>query len=80
MELTVDIKYDQIVELVRQLPESKIVQLKNFLGKKNAIQKNTKAHKHNDLQTLLLNGPTMSNEQYEIFLENRKMFNQWRTK
>ncbi|ANI88918.1 hypothetical protein A9P82_06185 [Arachidicoccus ginsenosidimutans] len=76
----VDIKYEQIVELVKQLPESKIVQLKSFLEKKNSSKNKASAQKKNDLQTLLLNGPTMSDEQYETFLQNRKMFNQWRTK
>jgi hypothetical protein len=73
MELTVDVKYRQIVDLVRQLPENKIAQLRDFLTYKSiALPKTTT--KNEDLQTLVLRGPTMSDEQYETFLQNRKMF------
>jgi len=77
MELTIDIQYEQIIDLIKQLPQNKITQLSNFLADKSIAHKKT-ASKNDDLQALLLKGPTMSNEQYDIFLQNRKMFNQWR--
>lgn len=78
MELKIDIEYEQIVGLVKQLPAAKIVQLKTELNE-SLIDKKSKTDV-SEFQNLLLNGPVMSNTQYNEFLENRKWFNQWRAK
>lgn len=78
MELKVDIQYDQLLTLIKQLPAAKIVQLKSDLSD-SFIEKKAKSE-ISDFQEFLLKGPVMSDDQYEQFLENRKQFNQWRTK
>ncbi len=77
MEFQTDVTYERILKMIQQLPVDKIVQLKseltdNFIKKK--VEDDLK-----DFQEFLLNGPVMTDEQYEGFLENRKQFNQWRT-
>jgi len=72
MELKLNIGYQEILELVRQLPLNQQIQLKAELPANPQPEKS-------DLKTLLLNRPVMDDEQYEQFLENRKHFNTWRT-
>jgi len=72
MELKLNIGYQELLELVKQLPLNQQVQLKAQLP-------TIPEPKKMDLKTLLLNGPVMDDEQYEQFLENRKHFNAWRT-
>ena len=78
MELKIQIGYDQVLEIIRQLPVNQVEKLifdtKLFLDQEKP-QKNTTS-----FQKFLLSGPTMSNTQYDTFLENRKYFNQWRAK
>ena len=77
MELTVNLNYDEVVKLIKQLPASKIKQLKLNLDDKFI---NSKASKEiSNFQKILLNGPIMSDKQYLEFKENRNLFNQWRT-
>ena len=78
MELKVNIGYEQLLTLVKQLPAAKIAQLKVELSE-GLIEEKAKAEKL-DFKKLLLSGPVMSAKQHEAFLENRKQFNQWRTK
>jgi hypothetical protein len=52
------------------------------MGKlKNDLNKITKSKKQpkTDFQKLLLDAPVMDDEEYENYLESRKLFNQWRT-
>lgn len=52
------------------------------MGKlKNDLNKITKSKKQPkiDFQKLLLDAPVMDDEEYENYLESRKLFNQWRT-
>lgn len=77
MELTVNLNYEEVIKLIKQLPASKIKQLKLNLDDKFI---NSKASKEiNNFQKFLLKGPIMSDKQYLEFKENRKLFNQWRT-
>ncbi len=78
MELKVNIGYEQLLILVKQLPAAKIMQLKaelsnNYIGKKSASD-------ISDFQQFLLHGPVMTDKQLHEFTENRKQFNQWRMK
>lgn len=75
MELKIEIGYEQILALIQQLPDSELLKLKIELDKK-LEQESLERSKL--LQTMLLNGPTMSDEQYEDFLDFRKNFNEWR--
>jgi len=78
MELKIDIEYEQLLKLAKQLPAAKIVQLKAELSD-NLIEKKSEAD-ISEFQNFLLKGPVMSDTQYEQFVENRKWFNQWRVK
>lgn len=88
MELTIDIKYDQILELARQLPNKykrKLFQEieKDLKKKKEAKIKIPDAIYQSDdeetseLQRFLLEGPIMSDEQFDDFKKLRKSFNKW---
>jgi hypothetical protein len=74
MHLQVDIKFEQILKLVKTLPKGQLKQLKA------EIEKKVKNGKSVDLETLLLNGPTATKKQIETIVKNRKAINQWRTK
>jgi hypothetical protein len=78
MELKVDIMYEQLLKLIKQLPAGKIAQLKSELND-TYIKKKAKTE-ISDFQEFLLKGPVMSDNQYSQFLENRKRFNEWRVK
>lgn len=69
MELKINISYNEIWELVKQLPKNQIVQLKTDIEAEIIEQEKTET---TDFQKLLLQGPIMSDEQYAEYLENRK--------
>jgi len=77
MELKLKIGYDELFELVKQLPASKIFQLKSELADKNLPER--KKAERKAFRKLLLNGPVISEEQYQQFLQTRNWMNQWRT-
>ncbi|MBL7754350.1 MAG: hypothetical protein JNM44_07730, partial [Chitinophagaceae bacterium] len=52
MQVQVDIGFDQLLKIVKTLPSGKLKQLKAEL------EKEAKSDKSNDLENLLLNGPT----------------------
>ena len=74
MHLQVDIKFEQLLKLVKTLPTGQLKQLKA------EIEKKVKNGKSVDLEALLLNGPTATKKQIETIAKNRKAINQWRTK
>jgi hypothetical protein len=78
MDLTVKIGYDEILNLVKQLPASKIKQLQEVVNQ-DFISKKAK-QEISTFQDFLLKGPVMSDEQLNQFNENRKSFSEWRTK
>ncbi|MDR2233705.1 MAG: hypothetical protein LBE56_11385 [Tannerella sp.] len=77
MEITIQLNYEQIMGLIRQMPANQIERIKNEISD-HYIQ--TKAVKDiTGFQKFILSAPVMSAEQYEQFKQNRKYFNQWRT-
>jgi hypothetical protein len=78
MELTLNIGYDQLLLLVKQLSANQIAKLKSELDDEFVLSK-SKAE-ITEFQKFLLNGPVMNKEQFNNYLENRKHFNKWRTK
>ncbi len=78
MKLTLDIGYEQLLFLIKQMPANQIAKLKNDIDDSFVILKSKK--EISDFQKFLLQGPVMNDEQYENYLENRKNFNQWRAK
>lgn len=74
MQVQLDIEFDQLLEIVRNLPSGKLKQLRA------EIEKETKSKKPADLETLLLNGPVATKKQIDTIVKNRKAINQWRIK
>lgn len=75
MQVQVDIKFDQLLKIVRTLPSAKLKQLKAELNKHEVEPEKTV-----DMEALLLNGPTASRKQLDLIAKNRKAINQWRKK
>jgi hypothetical protein len=75
MQAIVDIQFDELLKIVKSLPESKLSELILELKKEN---------RHNTDRTefgnLLLNGPTFSKKQLNNIAKTRIAINQWRTK
>ena len=88
MELTIDINYEQVLKLARQLPynyKKKLTrEIEKDLRTKNEEKITTgepesedKNEDLNELQRFLLQGPVMSDEQFDDFKKLRKDFNRW---
>lgn len=75
MQALVDIKFDELLKIVKNLPENKLSELKAEIEKENKQQTNRE-----DFEKLLLNGPTFSKKQLDNIAMTRKAINQWRTK
>lgn len=78
MELKINIGYSELFNLIKQLPPNEFFRLKIELSKIYMAEK--AVLKKNTLKSLLLNGPTMTDDQYENYQSNRKWMSQWRTK
>jgi hypothetical protein len=78
MEITVDIRYEQLLAAIKKLPAAKIKQLKSVLD--DGFIQEKASGELSDFQNFLLRGPVMSSEQYENHLADRKHLNIWRTK
>jgi hypothetical protein len=70
-----NIPFDQLVQLVKQLPVEQWTELKHEVEDKTPEQKEREAFRN-----LLLNGPTFSKKQLDAVEKNRKAINQWREK
>jgi len=77
MELTLNVGFGQIVDLINRLPAGQIAKIKNEFSDSNITLK-AKAEIL-DFQRFILEGPVMSKEQYSNFKEQRKHFSLWRT-
>lgn len=71
MELKLDLDYPQILSLVRQLPVNQIAKL--LIDAQNILEEEKKNENIAAFQAFLLSGPVMSDEQYDSFVENRKL-------
>jgi hypothetical protein len=75
MQAIVDIKFVELLKIVKRLPESKLSELKAEI-EKGAKQDNNR----DEFETLLLNGPAFSKKQLNGIDKSRAAINQWRTK
>ena len=75
MQVQVDIAFDQLVRIVKELPAAKLQQLEDEIKKSKAVDKHT-----SKLEELLMNGPTATQKQLDTIANNRKAINEWRTK
>jgi hypothetical protein len=78
MELRINIGFDQILNIIGQLPENQISKLRAVL-ETESFKKDIK-NETSSFQQFLLNGPVMNSKQFEKFTENRKRMNKWRKK
>ena len=82
MELIFNIDYEQLLHLISQLPEEQQEKLLEDLQKKSKVKPSSKAKKSQpltDLQKLLLQAPTWTDEEYQQYKEAKKHLNQFRT-
>ena len=75
MQVQVDIGFDQLLKIVKELPVAKLRQLQAEIERGVQNEKS-----QTDLESLLLNGPTATKKELETIENNRKDINQWRTK
>ncbi len=78
MEITVNIGFEQLLDLIKKLPAGKIKQLKTALDDDFIEEKAEK--ELSDFQSFLLKGPVMDSNQYAQHLQDRRHFNILRTK
>ncbi|MFT4017219.1 MAG: hypothetical protein QM668_09675 [Agriterribacter sp.] len=74
MQVQVDIRFKQLLKIVKELPSGQLRQLKA------EIEKKAKGDNTVGLEALLLKGPAATQKQLETITKNRKAINQWRTK
>ncbi|MGB3586031.1 MAG: hypothetical protein WBA23_05805 [Tunicatimonas sp.] len=73
MEIKLNIGYEQLIAIINQLPTAEVhklnVEIERISNKKNSSTAD-------DLESLITDGPVMSDEKYREFEENRKDFTQ----
>jgi hypothetical protein len=74
MQVQIDIEFNQLLKIVKNLPAIKLKQLRA------EIEKESKSTTTDSLEELLLKGPTATPNQLKTIANNRKAINQWRTK
>ncbi len=75
MQAQVEIGFDQLVQLVKMLPQTQWTKLKQEIDEKNESNKDV-----SDLEAFLLTAPTFNKKQLDEIAKTRKAINQWRTK
>jgi len=75
MQAQVDIEFNQLVKLAKQLPATQWTKLK-----KEVEEKVEGTEQNSDLISLLLSAPTYSKKQLDGVAKTRKSINEWRTK
>ena len=75
MEVKLNVRYEQLIDLINQLPPDDINKLKAEIDR---ILNKVSSTADDEWESLLLNGPVMDDEQYRVFEENRQKFDQWR--
>jgi len=75
MQVQVDIEFDELLKIVKSLPEAKLSMLKTEIDKDIK-----KPYDKDAFEKLLLNGPVATKKQLETIKKNRQAINKWRTK
>jgi len=73
MQVQVEIGFEQLMEIIKQLPSSKLSLLKRELNANG-----NGGAKASDIEAFLLKAPTFSKNQVEAIAKTRKAINQWR--
>ncbi len=75
MRVQVDIGFEQLVQLAKQLPLTQWRKLKTEVEKEQQPKEPV-----SDMKTLLLNAPTFTKKQLDEVAKTRKAISQWRRK
>jgi len=75
MQAQIDIGFEQLVKLAKQLPKQQWTKLKSEVE-----EQNVSADHATDMLAFLLNGPTFNKRQLDEVAKARKEISQWRTK
>ncbi len=73
MQVQVEIAFEQLVQIAKELPERQWLKLKVEVESQKPLKSSSA-----DLEEFLLNGPTFSEEQIDVIEENRKAIDKWR--
>jgi hypothetical protein len=76
MQVSIDLNIEELLLLIRKLPEDHLIKIQGEIS--SVLQNKIPVNKDEYLKTLL-EAPTMNDEQYHVFKENRNRFNQWKT-
>lgn len=71
MEVKLNIGYEQLIAIINQLPADEVSKLKTEIER---ILSESDREADDDLERLIVDGPIMSDEQYQAFEENRNHF------
>jgi flagellar motor switch protein FliG len=77
MEIKLKIGYEQLVDIIQQLPMDEVEKLKTEI-ERISRNMNSESEAMKDFESFIANGPVMSDEKFQAFEENRKHFTQWR--
>lgn len=75
MRVQVEIGFDQLLKLAKQLPATQWVKLKTEVEKEKQRVDAT-----SDMEAFLLTAPTFNRKQLDEIAKTRKAISQWRTK
>ena len=75
MELKLSIGFQQLLQLIEQLPANKRKKIGEVIARKEQP-----ASGQDDLRELLMNGPTFTKAQLKRMAEAREYLNRWRDK
>lgn len=75
MEIKVDLKLNQLIGLIRQLPNDQKVIIKREVERQ--LEENASHGNDNELTKLLLTGPVMNKDEELNFKKFNKEFNKW---
>lgn len=75
MQISMEIGFDQLVGIVKRLPQ------KDWAKLKTEVEKDMPADDESrDMEAFLLNGPVFTKKQLDTIAATRKAINQWRSK
>lgn len=75
MQIQLDIGFDQLVNMVKNLSPKQWNRLKKAVEKESVL-----SEEQQDLETFLLSAPTLNDEQLDAIQDARESINQWRKK
>lgn len=75
MQAQIEIGFEQLIKLVKQLPKKQWAKLKSEVEKQESS-----AEQNSNMLTFLLSGPVFNKKQLDEIAKARKEIHQWRTK